>query len=121
MDQLGDNPPVKTLGVTDHEDNAYYLLYSGRVDASTRDESDQSASYRGLSGRPYVITSTEWEIGWQHYARRFRDDATRCSRHLSLAARLHDLGKIDSRFQRHLIGHHPVAMNIHQRNRWRSR
>ena len=104
---LADKYVVKTLGDTDSHE-FYYVLSSGRVDASTLDGSDQSASYTG-SG----VTLRKHLDG---VGDRVADYASRLGMSdellsdLHLAARLHDLGKVDSRFQRQMMGDDPVAL-----------
>ncbi|MCY4164198.1 MAG: type I-U CRISPR-associated helicase/endonuclease Cas3 [bacterium] len=83
-------------------DDKYYVLVSGRVDSSTLDGSDQSASFTG-SG----VTLREHLSG---VGKRAADYAHRLGiseaiqSDLELAAQLHDLGKIDPRFQRQMVG-----------------
>ncbi len=83
-------------------DDKYYVLVSGRVDSSTLDGSDQSASFTG-SG----VTLREHLSG---VGRRAADYAHRLGMSeaiqsdLELAAQLHDLGKVDPRFQRQMVG-----------------
>jgi len=83
-------------------DDSYYVLVSGKVDSSTLDGSDESASFTG-SG----VTLREHlsGVGKQvaDYARRLgMSEAIQSD--LELAAQLHDLGKVDSRFQKQMVG-----------------
>lgn len=80
----------------------YYVLASARFDLSTLDGSDQSSSFTGsaVSLREHLEGVSERAA---EYADRlglndgFQSD-------LRLAARLHDLGKVDSRFQKQMVG-----------------
>ena len=106
VDELGDRPLVKAIGDANGEDS-YYLLSSGRVDASTMDGSDQSASFTGsgVTLRRHLDGVGDRVAA---YARRL-GMSEEIQSDLRLAARLHDLGKVDSRFQRQMVGDDPVA------------
>lgn len=87
-------------------DDRYYILVSGHTDSSTLDGSDQSSSFTGAG-----ITLREHLSGVgklaADYARRLGlSDAIQSD--LKLAAQLHDLGKVDSRFQRQMVGNDEV-------------
>lgn len=80
----------------------YYVLVIDTIDPSTMDGSDQSSSFTG-SG----ITLREHLSGVgkraADYARRLGlSDEVQAD--LRLAAQLHDLGKVDSRFQKQMVG-----------------
>ena len=107
VNQMEDRPLVKAIGDPDSRDS-YYLLSSGLVDASTMDGSDQSASFTGsgvtlrrhLEGVGDRVAAYASRLGMSE---EIQSD-------LRLAARLHDLGKVDSRFQRRMVGDDPVAL-----------
>ena len=87
-------------------DDRYYVLASGRIDSSTLDGSDQSSSFTGAG-----VTLREHLSGVgkraADYARRLGlSDAMQSD--LKLAAQLHDLGKVDSRFQEQMVGNDEV-------------
>ena len=109
LNLLGDKPVVKTLGDPDSEDS-YYVLSSGQVDVSTMDGSDQSASY---TGSEVTLRKHLDGVGDRvaNYARRL-GMSDEIQSDLRLAARLHDLGKVDSRFQRQMVGDDPVAVEM---------
>lgn len=109
LNLLGDQHVVETLGDPDSDDS-YYVLSSGQVDPSTMDGSDQSASYTG-SG--VLLRQHLDDVGDRvaDYARRLgMNDEIQSD--LRLAARLHDLGKVDSRFQRQMVGDDSVAVEM---------
>ena len=80
----------------------YYVLASGRIEPSTLDGSDQLSSFTGsgvtlrehLSGVGERAADYAGRLG---LSAEFQAD-------LRLAAQLHDLGKVDSRFQKQMVG-----------------
>ena len=83
-------------------DDRYYILVSNKVDSSTLDGSDQSSSFTGTG---VTLRQHLSGVGKRaaDYARRLGlSDAIQSD--LKLAAQLHDLGKVDSRFQQQMIG-----------------
>ena len=87
-------------------DDRYYVLTSGRIDSSALDGSDQTSSFTGTG-----VTLREHLSGVgdraADYARRLgMSDAIQSD--LQLAAQLHDLGKVDSRFQEQMVGNDEV-------------
>ncbi|MCY3911080.1 MAG: type I-U CRISPR-associated helicase/endonuclease Cas3 [bacterium] len=87
-------------------DDRYYVLASGRTDSSTLDGSDQSSSFTGAG---ITLRAHLSGVGKRaaDYARRLGlSDAIQSD--LKLAAQLHDLGKVDSRFQKQMVGNDEV-------------
>lgn len=97
IQELQNSNPIKPKRLGD-----YYMLDTGGVDSAAFDGSDQSSSFTG-SG----VTLREHLDG---VGQRAFDYASRLGLSaelqddLRLAARLHDLGKVDSRFQKQMIG-----------------
>ena len=83
-------------------DDRYYVLASGQVDSSTLEGSDQLSSFTGAG-----VTLRDHLNG---VGKRAADYAGRLGlsagiqSDLKLAAQLHDLGKVDSRFQKQMVG-----------------
>ncbi len=88
----------------------YYVLVVRRVDPSALDGSDQSASFTGsgitlhahLQGVGKRVADYALRLG---LSTEVRED-------LELAAQLHDLGKVDSRFQSQLVGDDIVRYSL---------
>ncbi|WP_420638965.1 type I-G CRISPR-associated helicase/endonuclease Cas3g [Candidatus Poriferisocius sp.] len=95
-----------------NEARNYYILAAGRIDPSTLDASDQSSSFtgRGVSLRKHLKGVGKRS---EDYGHRIGLGAELCS-DLRLAAELHDLGKVDSRFQRQLVGGDVVALAMQE-------
>lgn len=97
--------------------DSYYVLSerdsrTGKpvVDATTMDGSDECGSMTGTG-----VTLRRHLDGVGERARRFAkslDLATELVEDLHLAARLHDIGKVDRRFQSQLAGGDPVALEM---------
>ena len=83
-------------------DDGYYVLVSGKIDPSTLDGSDQSSSFTG-SG--IALRRHLSGVGGRaaDYARRL-GLSDEIQYDLKLAAQLHDLGKVDPRFQKQMVG-----------------
>ncbi|MXW41896.1 MAG: type I-U CRISPR-associated helicase/endonuclease Cas3 [Acidimicrobiia bacterium] len=82
--------------------DGYYVLISGRIDSSTLDGSDQFSSFIG-SGVTLRDHLSGVGMRAAAYARRLgMSEAIQSD--LELAAKLHDLGKVDSRFQKQMVG-----------------
>ncbi len=92
------------------ESRDYPIILEGTVDSSTWDGSDASASFTGaevtlrahMNGVGEKAASFACRIG---LSRELQAD-------LRLAGRLHDLGKVDRRFQSMLVGGDPVRLAI---------
>jgi CRISPR-associated endonuclease/helicase Cas3 len=106
-------PPVALDGDEAYE--AGYLGLVGRVRVpsnSEEDGADTSTEDDGSSYTGVAVTLQEHMEGVKTWAGRF---ATRCGlprelvRDLEIAARWHDAGKVDPRFQRMLLGGSPLA------------
>ena len=116
IERLGNDFDVNAIGTgNDYPDRSYYILTSRDpttkkpvVDAGTLDDSDEAGSFTATG----VSLSRHLEgVGERagHIAERLglpREIV--CD--LRLAGRLHDLGKVDSRFQYQLVGGHPVEL-----------
>ncbi len=117
-ERLGDNFDVKSVGLGEESsDDSYYLLterYSTSkkpvVDPTTMDGSDKAGSLtgtgvtlrrhlEGVGGRAGNIA------GRLGLPTEFEED-------LRMAGLLHDLGKVDRRFQAQLVGGDPVALEM---------
>ena len=103
----------------ERSDNGYYVLterYSGTnkpvVDASTMDGSDEANS---LTSTGVTLIRHLDEVGDRaaRIAKRL-GLPTEITNDLRLAGRLHDLGKVDSRFQAKLVGGDPVELAMRQ-------
>lgn len=97
--------PVGTTGVPE---DGYFVLTQRRVADDLMDGYDESSSQQGtgstlsshLDGVARRAASFVWHLG---LSQELAED-------LHLAGRLHDLGKIDRRFQEQLVGGDPVAL-----------
>ena len=116
IEKLGSNFDVNTVGVgNENSVRSYYILTSRNpktkkpvVDAGTLDDSDEAGSFTATG----VSLSRHLEgVGERagHIAERLGLPREIVG-DLRLAGRLHDLGKVDSRFQFQLVGGDPVEM-----------
>ena len=107
---------IQTIGLEDRDDvNSYYVLTELHnkkppVDIEIMDESD---AYGSLTGTKVMLDDHMEKVGKQaeSTARRlgFSDEI---AEDLRLAGQLHDLGKVDRRFQAQLIGGDPVDIEM---------
>jgi len=86
--------------------NGYYVLASARFDLSTLDGSDQSSSFTGSAVSLREHLEGVGERAAEYADRLGLNDGFQYD--LRLAAQLHDLGKVDSRFQRQMVGNDEV-------------
>ena len=116
VEKLGGDFDVNAVGVgNDHSGASYYILTSRDpktkkpvVDAGTLDDSDEANSFTATG----VSLSRHLEgVGKRagHIAERL-GLPLKIVGDLRLAGRLHDLGKVDSRFQCQLVGGDPVEL-----------
>ncbi len=86
----------------------YYVLTTGNVDFSTLDGSDQSSSFTGTG---VTLRGHLRGVGGRaaDYGRRL-GLSSEIQADLKLAAQLHDLGKVDSRFQKQMVGDDEVHL-----------
>lgn len=86
----------------------YYVLTTGNVDFSTLDGSDQSSSFTGTG---VTLRGHLRGVGERaaDYGRRL-GLSSEIQADLKLAAQLHDLGKVDSRFQKQMVGDDEVHL-----------
>ena len=100
-----------------HADDSYYVLsqrHAGTkkpvVEAATMDGSDESGSFTGTD---VTLDSHLAGVGSraERIARRLGLDI-QFVEDLRLAGRLHDIGKVDQRFQSWLVGEDPVALEM---------
>ena len=82
--------------------NGYYVLASARFDLSTLDGSDQSSSFTGSAVSLREHLEGVGERAAEYADRLGLNDGFKSD--LRLAAQLHDLGKVDSRFQKQMVG-----------------
>ena len=100
---LGEKYAIDSVGTGD---DAYYILSQRRVDDETMDGSDQSNSMQG--------SGASLRSHLEGVARRAGGFAEALGlplelvEDLRLAGQLHDIGKVDSRFQEQLVGGDPV-------------
>ena len=93
---------IHTSSAVGTNDTAYYILAEKRVDPGTFDGSDRSASYTGAG-----VTLRDHLNGVGNRAADFAERlgfAPEVREDLRLAGRLHDIGKVDRRFQKGLAG-----------------
>lgn len=104
---------ITPVGVSDNSEAGYFVLTQRhgkmrRVDDRTMDSYDESGSHQG--------TGSTLEAHLEGVARRAARFAQRLglsqelANDLRLAGRLHDLGKLDQRFQEELVGGDPVSL-----------
>ena len=120
IDTLGRDFDVNAVGIdNDNSGRSYYILTARDpktkkpvVDAGTLDDSDEAGSFTatGVS----LIRHLEG-VGTRagHIAERL-GLPREIVRDLRLAGRLHDLGKVDSRFQLQLVGGDPVELAMRE-------
>jgi len=86
----------------------YYVFASSRFDSSTLDGSDQSSSFTGSGiGLRQHLNGVGERVA--AYASRLCL-SSEIQADLRLAAQLHDLGKVDSRFQKQMVGDDEVHL-----------
>ena len=118
IQRLGGNFEINVVGINDRApDDGYYILIEHKedsevsvVDVTTMDGSDETGSYTGTG----VSLSSHLDgVGKraENIARRLGLSADIAS-DIRLAGRLHDLGKVDSRFQLQLVGGDPVELEM---------
>ena len=99
------------VGINEEDPKAgYYVLAEKKVDAGALDGSDLSGS---LTGTGVKLGSHLEGVGDR--AKRFAASlglSEETQEDLRLAGRLHDLGKVDTRFQALLVGGDPVALAL---------
>ena len=116
--KLGSNFDVVTVGIDDEDPNKGYYILTERhpatskpvVEAQTMDGSDEAGSFTstGVSLRRHLDGVGE-RAG--QIADRLGMPAW-VAADLRFAGRLHDLGKVDRRFQMQLVGGDPVALEM---------
>ena len=90
--------------------NCYYVLTSGRIDPTAMDGSDEASSVTGAA-----VTLREHLDGVADKVAEYAQGlglSDELQSDLRLAARLHDLGKVDSRFQRQMAGDDEVRQTM---------
>ena len=99
---------VETVASPNDEDLGYYVLVERSVDPGTLDDSEDAAS---LTGTETPLRSHLEGVGARaaDYGRRLGLSNEVVS-DLRLAGELHDLGKVDHRFQAQMHGHDPVRL-----------
>ena len=114
--RLGNDFGVVAVGVGDNTaQNSYYVLVERQdqktiIDASTMDGSDESGSLTGTG-----VTLERHLRGVEERAMGIAKRLGLASElviDLRLAGRLHDVGKVDRRFQTQLVGGDPVALEM---------
>ncbi len=116
--RLGNDFDVNTVGIgNDQPGSSYYILTSRDpktkkpvVDAGTLDDSDEAGSFTATA----VSLSRHLEgVGERagHIAERL-GLPREVVKDLRLAGQLHDLGKVDTRFQSQLVGGDPIELAI---------
>ena len=93
--ELQHRPEIKSLG-------DYFVLTSGKLDSSTLDGSDQSASFTGTEATLRSHLNGVGKLAADYALRLGLSPEIQAD--LKLAAQLHDLGKVDSRFQKQMVG-----------------
>ncbi len=120
IERLKDNFEIIPVGAGgENSGNGYYVLTERHretkkpvVDAGAMDGSDETGSLTGtsiplerhLEGVSKRAASTAKHLGF----------SPAIAEDLKLAGRLHDLGKVDQRFQLQLVGGDPVAQEMHR-------
>ena len=108
VDRLDERFRIRTLNANGRPVSSYYILVEPTVDPETFDGSDRSASFTGarttlrrhLDGVGDRAAKFARLLG---FPKGVRDD-------LRLAGRLHDIGKVDLRFQKGLVGGDDVEL-----------
>ena len=118
LERLGDNFEVTTVGLGEESSDESYFLLTERhliskkptVDAATMDGSDKAGS---LTGTGVTLSCHLDGVGGR--AGRIAERlglASEFVEDLRLAGQLHDLGKVDRRFQAQLVGGDPVDLEM---------
>ena len=116
INRLNDDFEITAVGVDDGAvGDSYYVLVERHaqktvVDASTMDGSDESGSFTGTG-----VTLDRHLNGVGDRVMRIAERlglAPELVKDLRLAGRLHDLGKVDRRFQAQLVGGDPVELEM---------
>ncbi len=109
---LRGNVKLNPVGLKDEDENAGYYILTERkkpiVDAATMDGSDEAGSMIGTGIRLSSHMDGVGDRAGQIAERLGMTDEL--AGDLRLAGRLHDLGKVDTRFQAQLVGGDPVEM-----------
>lgn len=103
--KLQGNCRIEQIGETGSDD-AYFIIAQQSIDDLTFDDSDQSSSFTGtkVSLRRHLDGVGDRAA---EFARRLNLDEA-IQEDLRLAGQLHDVGKVDRRFQRQMVGADPV-------------
>ena len=111
VDKLGGDFAIEPVHL-DSENSSYYILiecHAGKpkVDSNLMDGSDEAGSLIGSER-----TLEHHLVGVAEKAKRFAErlGLEEFATDLSLAGRLHDIGKVDRRFQRWLVGGDPIKL-----------
>ena len=103
--KLRGNCHIEQIGDTGSE-SAYFIIAQRSIDDLTLDDSDQSSSFTGTA---VTLRRHLDGVGDRaaEFARRLDLDEA-IQEDLRLAGQLHDVGKVDRRFQRQMVGADPV-------------
>ena len=107
---LGSDFEIIPVGMGSERDKGYYILSKRMVDTTAMQGTDESESQIG--------TNVSLEAHLKGVGERARDMARRLNlpdsiaEDLYLAGMLHDVGKVDGRFQAQLVGWDPVEMEM---------
>ena len=104
--RLSNNPMIEAASR-----DAYYILTERKVDVATMDGSDEAGS---LTGTGVTLKGHMDGVGDRAASIAERLVLTEVSGDLRLAGRLHDLGKVDRRFQAQLVGGDPVELEMQE-------
>lgn len=104
--KLQGNCHIEQIGDTSSEGPYFIVTQEGSIDDLTFDDSDQSSSFTGTK---VTLRRHLDGVGDRaaEFARRLDLDAA-IQEDLRLAGQLHDVGKVDRRFQRQMVGTDPV-------------
>ena len=104
--KLQGNCRIEQIGDTGYEDSYFIVTQEGAIDDLTFDDSDQSSSFTGTK---VTLRRHLDGVGDQaaEFARRLDLDEA-IQEDLRLAGLLHDIGKVDRRFQLQMVGADPV-------------